>query len=190
MIKINKPIVTIEMQNGKKIIVELYPETAPNTVNNFIYLIRQNFFDKMAFCRVVNGRLIQSGDPSLDGSIRTCATPGYILNGEFNKQNYNNPLSFKRGVVGMAMAAYEYTPNSSAGSFFIMFKDEPELDSIVPAFGKVIHGMDVVDEICNSKTNTDFGYDAPDNIEFFKKLTVDTFGIDYPEPEKIFESYV
>lgn len=178
------------MKSGRKIRIELYPEVAPNTVNNFIYLVRNNFFSKMAFCRVVNGRLIQSGDPTLDGSIRTCASPGYIIKGEFNKKNYSNPLSFKRGVVGMAMAAYEYTPNSSAGSFFIMVKDEPKLDSIVPAFGKIIDGMDIVDEICNSNTNMDFGYDAPDNIEFFQKLTVDTFGINYPEPEKIFESYV
>lgn len=182
------PIVTIDMKSGKKIKIELYPEVAPNTVNSFISLIRQNFFDNMAFCRVVNGRLIQSGDPNMDGPERTDATPGYIINGEFNKEDYKNPLSFKKGVVGMAMAAYEYTPNACAGSFFIMTRDEPKLDAIVPAFGKVIEGMDIVNEICKSKTNTEFGYDAPDNLEYFEKLTVNTFGSDYPEPQKILES--
>lgn len=182
------PIVNIEMKSGKNIKIELYPEVAPNTVNSFIYLIRKNFFDNMAFCRVVNGRLIQSGDPNMPGPDRTDATPGYIINGEFNKEDYKNPLSFKKGVVGMAMAAYEYTPNASAGSFFIMVKDEEKLDAIVPAFGKVIEGMDVVLEISESKTNTEFGYDAPDNLEYFEKLTVDTFGVEYPEPERIKES--
>ena len=181
------PIVTIEMKNNKKIRIELFPEVAPNTVNNFIYLIKKKFFDKTAFVRVVNGRLIQSGDPNMPGPERTDATPGYIINGEFNKDDYNNSLSFEPGVVGMAMAAYEYTPNASAGSFFIMTRDEPKLDSIVPAFGKVIDGMNVVNEICESKTSMKFGYDVPDEMEYFEKLTVDTFGVDYPEPEKMKE---
>lgn len=184
------PIVTIEMTDQRNIVIELYPEVAPNTVNNFIYLIRNNFFDNMGFCRVVNERLIQSGNPSLDGPHRTCATPGYILNGEFNKDGYTNPLSFTRGVVGMAMADYEYTPDSSAGSFFIMVKDEVTLDSIVPAFGKVIEGLDVVDAICALKTHEDFGYTAPTELPLFKQMTVDTFNTYYPEPEKKLDTYI
>lgn len=184
------PIVTIEMSDNKKIVIELCPKVAPNTVNNFIHLIKTNFFDNMGFCRVVNNRLIQSGDPTLSGPNRTCATPGYILMGEFNKDDYTNPLSFERGVVGMAMADYEYTPDASAGSFFIMVKDEPTLDSIVPAFGKVIHGMDIVDEICSMHTHEDFGYTAPETIPLFKRLVVDTFGNEYPNPIKKTDTYI
>ncbi|WBW99079.1 peptidylprolyl isomerase [Oceanirhabdus sp. W0125-5] len=181
------PIVTITMRNRKKIKIELYPEFAPNTVNNFIYLIKEKFFDNMAFVRVVNGRLIQAGDPNMPGPERTDVSPGYIINGEFNKENYHNPLSFKSGVVGMAMADYEYTPNASAGSFFIMTKDESKLDSIVPAFGKVIEGMDVIIEINKSNTSMKYGYDVPDVMEYFENVTVDTFDTEYPKPEKIYE---
>jgi len=192
VINMRNPIATIKMKSGKIIKVELYPEYAPETVNNFVYLAGKKFFDGMAFVRIVNGRLIQAGDPNMDGPIRHDVSPGYIINGEFNKENFENPLSFEKGVMGMAMAADVVVPYASAGSFFIMVKDEATLDAIVPAFGKIIEGMETVYEISESETNTDYGYDAPaeDELEYLESVTVETFGVDYPEPVKVSESVV
>lgn len=181
------PEVFITLKSGKQIVIEMYPEYAPNTVNNFIYLANKKFFDGMAFVRVVNERLIQQGDPNMSGPDRTDVTPGYIIEGEFNRDGYKNPLSFRVGVVGMAMAADKWTPNASAGSFFIMTKDEETLDTIVPAFGKVIEGLDVVMNINRTETHKDFGYDAPCELEYIERLVVETYDYSYNNPIKIYE---
>lgn len=184
---IKNPEVFITLQSGKQIVIEMYPEYAPNTVNNFIYLAKKKFFDGMAFVRVVNDRLIQQGDPNMPGPDRTDVTPGYIIEGEFNREGYSNPLSFKVGVVGMAMAADEITPNASAGSFFIMTKDEETLDAIVPAFGKVIEGLDVVMNINRGETHKDFGYDAPCEAEFIERVVIELYDYKSENPIKIYE---
>ena len=171
-----RPVVSIELKNYGMVKIELYPEYAKETVNNFITLINKGYYDGMAICRIVNERLIQSGDPKMKPEERTDDTPGYVLDGEFNREGYNNPLSFKRGTLGMAMAAYHYTPYATAGSFFIMTRDEEKLDSIVPAFGRVVSGMDIVDKINELKTYDKYGYDAPEEVE--------TFGVLYQEPIK------
>jgi len=180
-----RPIAVVHMKNGKTIKIEMYPEYAPNTVNNFIDLSERGYFDGKGFVRVVNNRLIQQGDPNLPGKDRTDLTPGYDIIGEFNKEDYTNPLSFKVGVVGMAMAAYEWTPNASAGSFFIMTKDEETLDAIVPAFGKVIEGMDEVERIDQLETHTDYGYDAPHEIELIETITIEKNDHEVKAVEKV-----
>lgn len=166
------PIAAIKLSNGQVISVELFPEFAPNTVNNFIELSQNGYFDGLGFVRVVNDRLIQQGDPNMPGPDRTDLTPGYLIDGEFNKDGYSNPLSFTEGTMGMAMAAYEWSPNASAGSFFIMTKDEPTLDSIVPAFGRVVEGMAEVKRINQLKTHNEFGYDAPYEMILIKEIHI------------------
>ena len=167
------PVVTIEMENGGIIKAELYPEYAPNTVNNFISLINKNFYDGVIFHRVIKGFMIQGGDPLGQGT----GGPGYRIKGEFTHNGFSqNTLKHSRGVLSMAMM------KDSAGSqFFIMHQDSPHLDGEYAAFGKVTEGMEVVDAIADTKTNYS---DKPLEEQKMKKVTVETFGIEYPEVEK------
>ena len=170
----SNPIVTIEMENGGVIKAELYPEVAPNTVNNFISLVKQGFYDGIIFHRVIPGFMIQGGDPKGVGS----GGPGYCIKGEFHANGFKNELLHSRGVLSMARTM---APNSAGSQFFIMHEDAPHLDGQYAAFGKVIEGIEVVDEIC--KVRTDYN-DRPRINQTMKKVTVDTFGVDYPEPVK------
>lgn len=170
-----KPIVTFEMENGDIIKAELYPEIAPNTVNNFISLINQGFYDGLIFHRVIKGFMIQGGDPEGTGM----GGPGYGIKGEFASNGFKNDLAHEAGVLSMARSMM---PNSAGSQFFIMHKDSPHLDGDYAAFGKVTEGMDVVDKIAESKTDRS---DRPVDEVKIKKVTVDTFDQDYPEPEKM-----
>lgn len=169
------PLVTIEMYDGGIIKAELYPEIAPNTVNNFIYLINLGFYDGLVFHRVIKDFMIQGGDPKGKGF----GGPGYEIKGEFTDNGFQNDLKHTEGVLSMARSA----PADSAGSqFFIMHKDAPALDGRYAAFGKVIEGMDVVDRIASVRTDD---RDKPMQVQAMKTVTVDTFGVEYPAPEKI-----
>ena len=170
----SNPIVTFEMENGDVFKAELYPQVAPNTVNNFISLVKKGFYDGLIFHRVIAGFMIQGGDPKGVGS----GGPGYSIKGEFNSNGFKNDLLHTRGVLSMARTM---APNSAGSQFFIMHEDAPHLDGQYAAFGKVIEGIEVVDEIC--KVRTDYN-DRPRINQTMKKVTVDTFGVDYPEPEK------
>jgi len=169
------PIVTIEMENGDLIKAELYPEIAPNTVKNFISLIQKGFYDGLVFHRVIPGFMIQGGDPQGTG----IGGPGYCIKGEFASNGFPNDLKHTRGVLSMAR-----TPvyDSAGSQFFIMVANAPHLDGEYAAFGKVFEGMDKVDKIVNTKT--DF-QDRPLVEQRIKKMTVDTRGIEYGEPEKV-----
>ncbi|MFO3716713.1 peptidylprolyl isomerase [Anaerococcus cruorum] len=169
------PIVTFEMENGDIIKAELYPEIAPNTVNNFISLINKGYYDGLIFHRVIKGFMIQGGDPEGTGM----GGPGYGIKGEFTSNGFKNDLAHEAGVLSMARSMM---PNSAGSQFFIMHKDSPHLDGDYAAFGKVTDGMDVVDKIAESKTDRS---DRPVDEVKIKKVTVDTFGEDYPEPEKM-----
>lgn len=169
------PIVTIEMDSGKKITLELYPEIAPNTVNNFISLIEQGFYDGTGFHRIMSGFMIQGGDPDGDGT----GGPGYSIAGEFTANGFQNDLEHTRGVVSMARTK---SPDSAGSQFFIVHADSPHLNGQYAAFGKVTEGMDVVDEI--AALPTDRSNRPQDSLPIIKKVTVDTLGKDYPEPEK------
>ena len=170
------PIVTIEMENGGIIKAELYPAKAPNTVNNFISLINHGFYDGVIFHRVIEGFMIQGGDPQGIG----IGGPGYSIKGEFARNGFKtNDLKHERGVLSMARSML---PNSAGSQFFIMHQDSPHLDGAYAAFGKVTEGMDVVDRI--ARTRTTWG-DRPLNEQKMMKVTVDTFGVEYPEPEKM-----
>lgn len=171
------PIVTITMQDGGVITAELYPEKAPNTVNNFISLIKKGFYDGLIFHRVISGFMIQGGDP--DG--RGTGGPGYGIEGEFAANGFDNDLIHERGVLSMARSM---RPDSAGSQFFIMHQDAPHLDGQYAAFGKVIKGMDVVDRI--AATRTGWG-DKPVEPQQMKTVTVDTQGVDYPEPETVME---
>ena len=168
------PIVTITMENGDVIKAELYPEIAPNTVNNFISLINHNFYDGVCFHRVIKGFMLQGGDPDGTGM----GGPGYSIKGEFAQNGVENNLVHDAGVLSMARAMH---PDSAGSQFFIMHKAAPHLDGSYAAFGKVIEGMDVVNKI--AETETDFR-DRPLDDQQIKSMTVETFGVDYPEPEK------
>ena len=168
------PIVTIEMENGDIIKAELYPEIAPNTVNNFISLINKGFYDGLIFHRVIEGFMIQGGDPKGVG----IGGPGYCIRGEFTANGFKNDLKHSRGVLSMARTM---APNSAGSQFFIMHEDSPHLDGQYAAFGKITEGLDVVDKIAN--TRTDYN-DKPRVPQVMKKVTVETFGVEYPEPEK------
>lgn len=168
------PVVTIEMQNGDLIKIELYPEIAPNTVNNFISLVKKGFYDGLTFHRVIRGFMIQGGDPDGNGT----GGPGYTIKGEFTYNHFENNLKHKAGVISMARTQI---PDSAGSQFFIMHKDASHLDGSYAAFGKVIEGMDVVNKI--AETRTDYN-DRPLEPQIMKKVTVETFGVDYPEPEK------
>ena len=168
------PIVTIEMKNGKIMKAELFPDDAPNTVNNFISLAGKGFYDGLIFHRVIAGFMIQGGCPDGEGT----GNPGYSIFGEFSSNGFENPLRHSRGVLSMARAQ----PKDSAGSqFFIMHATAGYLDGNYAAFGQLIEGLDVLDAI--AETDTDAG-DRPIDEQKMKKVTVETFGIDYPEPEK------
>jgi len=171
----SNPIVTIEMENGGEIKLELYPETAPQSVYNFIYLIGQHFYDGKIFHRVIPGFMIQGGCPEGTGT----GGPGYRIKGEFLYNGVDNKLKHKRGVLSMARAQ---SPNSAGSQFFIMHQDAPHLDGQYAAFGKVISGIEVVDQI--AATPTDFR-DRPKTEQVMKRVTVDTFGVEYPEPKKL-----
>ncbi len=169
------PIVTFEMENGDLIKAELYPEIAPNTVNNFISLINDKFYDGLIFHRVINGFMIQGGCPNGNGM----GGPGYSIQGEFSHNGIANDLAHTAGVLSMARAM---NPNSAGSQFFIMHKDAPHLDGEYAAFGKVIEGMDVVNKIAT--TMTDYS-DRPMEPQKMAKVTVDTQGVDYPAPKKM-----
>ena len=168
------PIVTFEMADGKVFKAELYPEIAPNTVNNFISLINKNFYDGIIFHRVIRGFMIQGGDPTGTGM----GGPGYGIDGEFAQNGFKNDLRHTEGVLSMARA---YNPNSAGSQFFVMHKSSPHLDGAYAAFGKVIEGMDVVNEI--AEVVTDYS-DRPMEDQVMKHVSVETFGVEYPEPVK------
>ena len=169
------PIVTIEMENGDIMKAELYPEIAPNTVNNFISLINHNFYDGVIFHRVINGFMLQGGDPDGTGM----GGPGYSIKGEFSNNGFKNDLKHEPGVLSMARTMI---PDSAGSQFFIMHKTSPHLDGEYAAFGKVIEGMDVVNKI--AEVPTDWS-DRPTEEQKMKKVTVETFGETYPEPETV-----
>ena len=168
------PIVTIEREDGSEMTAELYPEIAPNTVNNFISLIKKGFYDGVIFHRVINGFMLQGGDPDGNGT----GGPDYSIKGEFASNGFKNDLKHEPGVLSMARTMM---PNSAGSQFFIMHKTSPHLDGEYAAFGKVTEGMDVVEKIAT--VETDFR-DKPLKDQKMVKVTVDTFGVDYPEPEK------
>ena len=168
------PIVTIEMENGDIIKAQLYPEIAPNTVKNFISLVKKGYYDGLIFHRVINGFMIQGGCPDGTGM----GGPGYSIKGEFAQNGFANDLKHTEGVLSMARSMM---PNSAGSQFFIMHKNAPHLDGAYAAFGKVIEGQDIVNKIAT--TQTDYS-DRPLKKQIMKKVTVDTFGVDYEEPEK------
>ena len=173
------PVVTIEMENGGVIKAELYPEIAPESVRNFISLINKGFYDGLIFHRVIPGFMIQGGDPEGTGM----GGPGYCIKGEFKLNGVKNNLSHKRGVLSMARAQ---SPNSAGSQFFIMHADGEFLDGQYAAFGKVLEGMDVVDQIAAVKTNVQ---DRPLDEQKIASITVDTQGEEYPEPDKLRDPY-
>ncbi len=170
----SNPIVTIEMEDGGVMKAELYPEIAPNTVNNFISLVKKGFYDGVIFHRVIPGFMIQGGDPKGVG----VGGPGYCIRGEFTANGFKNDLKHDRGVLSMARTM---APNSAGSQFFIMHEDSPHLDGQYAAFGKVIEGIEVVDKICSVRTDYN---DKPRIPQVMKKVTVETFGSEYPEPVK------
>jgi peptidyl-prolyl cis-trans isomerase B (cyclophilin B) len=174
MLPMSNPVVTITMESGKVIKAELYPEIAPNTVNNFISLVKKGFYDGLTFHRVIYGFMIQGGCPQGTGT----GGPGYSIKGEFSGNGFKNDLKHTEGVLSMARSMM---PNSAGSQFFIMHKNAPHLDSQYAAFGKVTEGMDAVNEI--AECDTDYN-DKPLDPQVIKSITVDTFGVDYSEPEK------
>lgn len=169
------PIITFEMENGDIMKAELYPQVAPNTVNNFISLVSKGFYDGLIFHRVINGFMIQGGDPEGTGM----GGPGYGIKGEFAQNGFANDLKHSAGVLSMARSMM---PNSAGSQFFIMHKDAPHLDGAYAAFGKIIEGMDVVNKI--AEVATDYS-DRPMEDQRMKTVTVETFGVDYDEPETV-----
>lgn len=169
------PIVTITMNTGDVMKAELYPDIAPNTVNNFISLVKKGFYDGLIFHRVIKGFMIQGGDPEGEGF----GGPGYSIKGEFAINGFVNDLRHTKGVLSMARSAH---PDSAGSQFFIMHKDSPHLDGQYASFGKVIEGLDVIDKIAS--TNTDFR-DKPLTPQVIESMSVETFGVDYDEPVTI-----
>ena len=167
------PVVKFEFENGDIVKAELYPETAPNTVNNFISLINKNYYDGKIFHRVIKSFMIQGGCPNGNGM----GGPGYSIKGEFNSNGFKNELKHTEGVLSMARSM---SPDSAGSQFFIMHKNSPHLDGQYAAFGKVIEGMDVVNKIAEAKTGR---MDRPVSEVKLNKVTVDTFGETYEEPE-------
>ena len=168
------PIVTITMGSGDVIKAELYPDIAPNTVNNFISLINKGYYDGLCFHRVIKGFMIQGGCPDGTGT----GGPGYSIRGEFSQNGFKNDLKHSEGVLSMARTMM---PNSAGSQFFIMHKNSPHLDGAYAAFGKVMEGIEAVNKI--AECETDFS-DRPLEPQIMKTVTVDTFGVEYPEPEK------
>lgn len=169
------PIVSIEMQEGGKIVLELKPEKAANTVNNFISLVRKGFYDGLTFHRVIPGFMIQGGCPKGNGT----GGPGYGIKGEFSSNGFENDLAHKRGVLSMARAM---NPDSAGSQFFIMHADSPHLDGQYAAFGEVVEGIEQVDRIAGVKKDM---RDKPKMDVVIKRATVETFGVEYPEPETL-----
>ena len=169
------PIVTFTMENGDVMKAELYPDVAPNTVNNFISLVKKGFYDGLIFHRVIAGFMIQGGDPEGSGM----GGPGYSIKGEFSYNGVENNLKHSRGVLSMARAQH---PDSAGSQFFIMHADAPHLDGQYAAFGKLVEGEDVLDSIAS--IDTDWS-DRPRTPQVVKTVTVDTFGVDYAEPETL-----
>jgi peptidyl-prolyl cis-trans isomerase B (cyclophilin B) len=169
------PVVKITMEHGGTITAELYPDKAPVTVNNFISLINKHFYDGLCFHRVINGFMIQGGDPEGTGM----GGPGYSIRGEFSQNGVDNDLKHTAGVLSMARSM---DPDSAGSQFFIMHKNAPHLDGAYAAFGKVTDGMDIVDLIAESETDYD---DRPRRPQIMKTVTVETFGESYPEPDKL-----
>ena len=167
------PIVTFEMENGDIMKAELYPEVAPNTVNNFISLISKGYYDGLIFHRVIRGFMIQGGCPDGTGM----GGPGYSIKGEFSSNGFANDLKHTPGVLSMARTM---APNSAGSQFFIMHQNSPHLDGDYAAFGQIVEGMDVVNKI--AETATDYS-DRPMEPQVMKKVTVETFGESYQEPE-------
>ena len=168
------PIITITMADGGVIKAELYPDIAPNTVNNFLSLVKKGFYDGVIFHRVIPGFMIQGGDPQGNGM----GGPGYSIRGEFSANGFRNDLQHDRGVLSMARTM---APNSAGSQFFIMHAKSPHLDGQYAAFGKVIEGMDVVDRIASARTNF---RDKPLQDQKMVSVTADEQGVNYPEPEK------
>jgi len=168
------PVVTFEMEDGGIMKAELYPELAPNTVNNFISLVSKGFYDGLIFHRVIPGFMIQGGDPLGNGM----GGPEYSIRGEFKANGFDNPILHERGVLSMARSMM---PNSAGSQFFVMHENAPHLDGQYAAFGKVIEGIEVVDQVC--RVRTDYN-DKPRIPQVMKKVTVETFGVEYSEPEK------
>ena len=168
------PIVTFTMKNGKSFKAELYPDKAPNTVNNVISLVRHGFYDGLGFHRIIAGFMIQGGDPAGNGT----GGPGYCIKGEFRMNGFaTNDIKHLRGVLSMARSMM---PDSAGSQFFIMHENAAHLDGQYAAFGKVTEGMDVVDEIAAAETDM---RDRPVQPQTIEKVTVETFGEDYPEPK-------
>ena len=170
----SNPIVTFETNQGT-IKAELFPDVAPNTVNNFISLVKRGFYDGLIFHRVIPGFMIQGGDPQGTGM----GGPGYSIKGEFIMNNFNNELLHKRGVLSMARSQ---SPNSAGSQFFIMVDDAPHLNAQYASFGQVIEGMEAVDKIVAAQRDYN---DRPLENQIMEKVTVETFGVDYPEPENV-----
>ena len=169
------PIVTFTMENGKSFKAELYPDKAPNTVNNFLSLVRSHFYDGLTFHRVISGFMIQGGDPAGNGM----GGPGYTIRGEFRSNGFTqNDLKHGRGVLSMARTML---PDSAGSQFFIMHEDASHLDGQYAAFGKVIEGMDVIDEIASVQTDM---RDKPLEPQVIRSVTAETFGTEYPEPKR------
>lgn len=167
------PIVTFEMENGDIMKAELYPQIAPNTVNNFISLINKGYYDRLTFHRVIRGFMIQGGCPDGTGM----GGPGYSIKGEFSQNGFTNELKHTPGVLSMARTM---APDSAGSQFFIMHQNSPHLDGAYAAFGQIIEGMEAVNKI--AETATDYS-DRPMEPQIMKKVTVETFGEAYPEPE-------
>ena len=169
------PIVTIEIAGGGSVKAELYPDIAPNTVNNFISLIKKGYYDGLTFHRIISGFMIQGGCPDGTGM----GGPGYSIKGEFALNGVENNLKHTEGVLSMARSQM---PDSAGSQFFIMHKTSPHLDGAYAAFGKVIEGMDVVNRIAEKASDYS---DRPLEDQVMQSVTVDTFGVEYPEPEKL-----
>lgn len=163
------------MDNGDVMKLELYPDIAPTSVNNFISLIQKKFYDGLIFHRVIKGFMLQGGDPEGTG----CGGPGYSIKGEFSANGIDNSLKHTEGVLSMARSMH---PDSAGSQFFIMHKNAPHLDGSYAAFGKIIEGMEVVNRI--AEVPTDYN-DRPLSDQIMKTVTVETFGVEYPEPEKL-----
>jgi peptidyl-prolyl cis-trans isomerase B (cyclophilin B) len=168
------PIVTIKMSTGKVMKAELYPEIAPNTVNNFISLVKKGYYNGLIFHRVIPGFMIQGGCPTGTGT----GNPGYSIKGEFSKNGFKNELKHSKGVLSMARSMM---PNSAGSQFFVMVENSPHLDGQYAAFGKLIEGLDVATEIVNVPRDH---RDKPKDDQVMEEVTVETFGVEYPEPEK------
>ena len=170
----SNPIITITMQDGSVMKGELYPEIAPNTVNNFISLVKNGYYNGLIFHRVLPGFMIQGGCPDGTGM----GGPGYCIKGEFSQNGFKNDLKHTKGVLSMARTM---APNTAGSQFFIMHQTSPHLDGAYAAFGKITEGLDVIDAIANVPTNY---MDKPMKDQVIKTMEIDTLGVDYPEPEK------